>query len=94
MIEAMACGTPVIAFPGGAVEEIVESGISGRVCRNVDEAVSALRTDTFRPYIIRQLAEKRFSADVMARQYRRLYSDLLEGEPSPDAKFDIEEAAA
>ncbi len=94
MIEAMACGTPVIAFPGGAVEEIVENGISGRVCRNVEEAASALQTNTFHPYIVRQWAEKRFSADAMAQQYRRLYSELLEDEPSPDAKFDIEEAAA
>jgi glycosyltransferase involved in cell wall biosynthesis len=47
MIEAMACGTPVIAFPGGAVEEIVEDGVSGRVCRDVAEAADVLQRYTF-----------------------------------------------
>ena len=77
MIESMACGTPVIAFPGGAVEEVIDDGISGRVCRDVGEAVAALQHDVFQSQAVRHCAETRFSADAMARQYYRLYSGLL-----------------
>lgn len=93
MIEAMACGTPVIAFPGGAVEEVVDNGISGRVCANVDEAVAALRSEAFYPRVVRGWVEKNFSSEIMARHYNRLYIDLLE-EASLPAAFDVEEAAA
>jgi glycosyltransferase involved in cell wall biosynthesis len=81
MIESMACGTPVIAFPGGAVEEVIDDGISGRVCRSVDEAAAVLQRETFQPRAVRHCAETRFSADVMARRYYRLYSGLLRSMP-------------
>jgi glycosyltransferase involved in cell wall biosynthesis len=81
MIESMACGTPIIAFPGGSVEELIDDGVSGRVCRNVGEAAAALQRDTFQPKVVRHCAETRFSADAMARQYYRLYSDLLRRMP-------------
>ncbi len=77
MIESMACGTPVIAFPGGAVKEVIDDGISGRVCSSVAEAAAALQRDTFQPAAVRRCAETRFSADAMARQYYRLYHSLL-----------------
>jgi glycosyltransferase involved in cell wall biosynthesis len=77
MIESMACGTPVIAFPGGAVGEVIEDGVSGRVCLDAGEAAKALQRDTFQPKVVRNCAEMRFSADTMARQYYRLYSGLL-----------------
>jgi glycosyltransferase involved in cell wall biosynthesis len=93
MVEAMACGTPVIAFSGGAVEELVENGISGRVCGDVNEAVIALNTSTFYPRVVRGWAEKKFSADVMARRYHQVYSELLE-DPALPANYDPEEAAA
>lgn len=93
MVEAMACGTPVIAFPGGAVEEIVNNGISGKVCRNVDEAVASLKQDTFYPRVVRGWAEEKFSADVMARQYYQIYAGLLE-ETALTTDFDAEAAAA
>lgn len=93
MVEAMACGTPVIAFPGGAVEEIVNNGISGRICGNVDEAVASLKTDTFYPRLVRGWAERKFSAHVMAKQYYQIYAGLLE-ETSLTTDFDAEEAAA
>lgn len=93
MVEAMACGTPVIAFSGGAVDEVVENGISGQVCADVNEAVTALKTGTFYPRVVRAWAEKNFSSDVMARRYYQIYSDLLE-EPALAADFDREEAAA
>jgi glycosyltransferase involved in cell wall biosynthesis len=81
MIESMACGTPVIAFPGGAVEEVIDDGISGTVCRDVSEAAAALRCDAFEPQAVRHCAETRFSADAMARQYYQLYSGLLRSLP-------------
>ena len=43
MIEAMACGTPVIGYPRGSVPEIVEDGVSGFIVRNVQEAVEAVK---------------------------------------------------
>jgi glycosyltransferase involved in cell wall biosynthesis len=92
MVEAMACGTPVIAFPGGAVEEIVKNGISGYVCRNVSEAVAALRADGPSPRMIRAYAERNFSSDVMARHYLELYRRQV-GEPeTEDDKPEVLEA--
>jgi glycosyltransferase involved in cell wall biosynthesis len=76
MIEAMACGTPVIAFSGGAVEELIEDGISGRICRDVAQAAESLQRESFQPKAVRHSAERRFSADTMAHHYYRLYSDL------------------
>jgi glycosyltransferase involved in cell wall biosynthesis len=93
MIESIACGTPVIAFPGGAVEEVIDDGISGKVCRNIREAVSTLRCDTFRPKAVRRCAERRFSADAMARNYLDLYSDLL-GTVPLTVRSNHEESAA
>jgi glycosyltransferase involved in cell wall biosynthesis len=93
MIESMACGTPVIAFPGGAVEEVIEDGISGRVCRGIGEAVAALQHESFQPKAVRHCADTRFSADVMARQYYRIYSGLLRSIPLR-AGLNPEETAA
>lgn len=93
MIESMACGTPVIAFPGGSVEEIVDDGISGRICSSVEEAAKCLKEEVFHPRMVRAWAEKRFSSEGMARQYYELYSDVLEG-TALSADFDTEEAAA
>lgn len=92
MIEAMACGTPVIAFPGGAVEEIVANGITGRVCRDIRHAARTLQNETFDPQKIRRSTEKRFSADAMARQYLQLYAEVLGG--VEDSMHENEEAAA
>jgi glycosyltransferase involved in cell wall biosynthesis len=83
MVEAMACGTPVIAFPGGAVEEVVANGVSGTICQNVEDAVRALREDRFDARVIREYAEKRFSAMAMARQYQQLYLRVLNGGLAP-----------
>ena len=93
MVESMACGTPVIAFPGGAVEELIEDGISGRVCRDVAEAAAALQRDTFSATAVRHCAETRFSSDAMARQYYRLYSELMRGLPQK-TELKPEETAA
>lgn len=93
MIESMACGTPVIAFSGGAVREIIQDGVSGRVCCGVREAVKTLKRERFQPRVVHQWAEENFSAEVMAWRYYQLYTDLLE-EATPDPDRDAEETAA
>ena len=80
MIEAMACGTPVIAWPCGAVPEVVDDGITGRIVANEDEAVAAVaEVASMDRRRIRQVFDRRFTADVMARRYLDLYRTLLHG---------------
>jgi len=80
MIEAMACGTPVIAFPGGAVEEVVRPGRSGAICRSVQEmaikAKGAANGD-YRAAEVRAYTAQNFSREVMAAKYASLYAELL-----------------
>jgi glycosyltransferase involved in cell wall biosynthesis len=78
MIEALACGTPVVAFRCGSVPEIMEDGLTGFVVDTVDQAVQAVaRLGTlFRPSI-RSRFEERFSAQAMAREYCRIYRRLI-----------------
>jgi glycosyltransferase involved in cell wall biosynthesis len=78
MIEAMACGTPVIAFRHGSVPEIVDDGETGFICRTVDEAVAAVaRLDTISRQRCREVFERRFTAARMARDYVRIYERRL-----------------
>jgi glycosyltransferase involved in cell wall biosynthesis len=79
MVEAMACGTPVIAFRRGAVPEILDHGVTGFIVDGMDEAVAALeRLDQLDRSRIRRRFEKRFSAERMARDYVGIYESLLE----------------
>jgi glycosyltransferase involved in cell wall biosynthesis len=77
MIEAMACGTPVVAFNNGSVPEVLESGVTGLIVDTEDEAVAGLpcvvRLDRDR---IRAEFERRFTAHHMAQNYLKLYSRL------------------
>jgi len=77
MIEAMSCGTPVLAWPHGAVPEIVEPGVTGLVVDSVEAAADALgaavRLDRSR---VRSRFEERFSARRMAGDYLALYRAL------------------
>jgi glycosyltransferase involved in cell wall biosynthesis len=75
MIEAMARGTPVIAFARGSVPEIVKSGVTGFVVGDVPEAVQAVeRAASLDRARIRREFERRFTADRMARDYVALYA--------------------
>ena len=77
MIEAMSCGTPVIAWPHGAVPEIVDHGVSGFVVNSIDEAVAAVRrVRRLERAEVRRHFEKRFSAARMARDYLAVYRAL------------------
>jgi glycosyltransferase involved in cell wall biosynthesis len=77
MIEAMACGTPVLTFPGGSVPEIIEDGLTGYIGSNIEEAVQAipdlLALDR---NAIRTRFEQRFSSRRMASDYVRIYQVL------------------
>ena len=78
MIEAMACGTPVLAFRCGSVPEVVENGITGAVVDSMDEAVAALpRVVALNRKKVRQRFEQRFSATRMAKDYVAVYRSLL-----------------
>src|ERR1700704_1351649 len=80
MIEAMACGTPVLAFNRGSVPEIVEDGKTGIVVQSKDEAIKRLpQLLTLDRKKIRQGFERRFSAQRMAGDHVRLYQTLLKG---------------
>jgi glycosyltransferase involved in cell wall biosynthesis len=78
MIEAMANGTPVIAFGRGSVPEIVDHGVTGFIVSDVDEAVAAipLARELDRDAIRRQF-EERFSVERMARDYLARYGEVL-----------------
>jgi glycosyltransferase involved in cell wall biosynthesis len=77
LIEAMACGTPVFAFAGGAVAEIVSDGISGNVSNSVAEMASAVTSQNFVPDVVRNWAETMFSVETMVDHYVDLYRKIL-----------------
>src|SRR5437868_10622466 len=77
MIEAMACGTPVIAWDCGSVPEVVDDGITGFIVRSEDEAVAAIsKLETVDRAQVRRTFERRFSARVMASNYLQIYRNL------------------
>ena len=79
MIEAMACGTPVVAWRCGSVPEIVDEGVTGFVVASEDEAVAAVeRSASLDRHAVRAAFERRFSATVMARNYVGLYRQLAD----------------
>jgi len=78
MVEAMACGTPVLALRAGSVPEVVKEGVSGHVSRRIDDLVKRARNLDFVPANVRQYAELNFSKERMAREYRDLYTRILE----------------
>jgi glycosyltransferase involved in cell wall biosynthesis len=77
MIEAMACGTPVIAFNNGSVPEVLEDGVTGFIVENEDQAVEALaKLHTLDRDRIRAEFDRRFTAHIMAQNYLKLYAQL------------------
>jgi len=80
LIEAMANGTPVIAFDRGSVPEIIEDGLTGFIVDDVDSAAQAIRfVSELDRAAIRRRFEERFTAERMARDYLALYQRLLHG---------------
>jgi glycosyltransferase involved in cell wall biosynthesis len=78
MIEAMACGTPVLAFPEGAAPEIVEDGRTGYLCHDVADMAEAIgRIDKLDRVACRQVIEGYFSTRRMVAEHLALFEDLL-----------------
>ena len=78
MIEAMACGTPVLALRHGSVEEVVEDGLTGHIVDSIEEATGTLpRVMTLDRRAVRRRFEERFTAVRMANDYLRVYNSLL-----------------
>jgi glycosyltransferase involved in cell wall biosynthesis len=78
MIESLACGTPVIAFRGGSVEEIIEHGRTGFIVDTVDEAIEATRrVDALDRRACREAFERKFTARRMAEDHAALYEQIL-----------------
>jgi glycosyltransferase involved in cell wall biosynthesis len=81
MIEAMACGAPVIAFDHGSVREVVEDGVTGFIVRSPQEAAEAVvRARRLDRMEIRRRFEVRFSASAMAGRYLDLYRRMIGGD--------------
>src|SRR6202011_3428169 len=80
MIEAMACGTPVIAYNRGSVPEVVDDGVTGFIVEDVGGAIGAFdRLSQLSREKIRKQFEKRFTARRMAQEYLAAYRGLIEG---------------
>jgi glycosyltransferase involved in cell wall biosynthesis len=78
MIEAMACGTPVLAFRHGSVSEIIDQGVTGAIVDTVNEAVMMLpRVIALDRRAVRRRFEQRFSSVLMANDYVAVYRSLL-----------------
>jgi glycosyltransferase involved in cell wall biosynthesis len=73
LIEAMACGTPVLAFAGGAVEEIVVDGVNGWICRDVEDMARRIGSLAIDPAGCRTFVDRRFSVGRMADDYLKIY---------------------
>jgi glycosyltransferase involved in cell wall biosynthesis len=85
MIEALACGTPVIAWRNGSVPEVIEDDVAGFVVESVDEAVEAVgRVSWLDRSMCRKNFEERFDAARMAQDYVRVYRRLAHVGSEPD----------
>ena len=79
MIEAMACGTPVIAFRRGSVAEVIDDGVTGFIVDGIEESLQALdKVQDFDRERCRKVFEERFSAARMAGDYLKIYERLIE----------------
>ncbi len=77
MIEAMACGTPVVAFRCGSVPEVIDDGVSGVIVRDIDEAVAAVKhLGELDRGVVRHRFERRFTVQRMAEDYLAVYRQL------------------
>src|SRR5262245_65125739 len=79
MIEAIACGTPVIAFGRGSVPEVIDDGVTGFIVDDIEESLQALdKVLYFDRQRCRRVFEERFSVARMAGDYLKIYERLLE----------------
>ena len=79
MIEALACGTPVIARPCGSVLEVLRPDVTGFIAKEIDQLVAAVgRIDSISRERCRLEFEQRFTAQVMVDKYEAVYQQLLD----------------
>jgi glycosyltransferase involved in cell wall biosynthesis len=79
MIEAMACGTPIIAYRQGSIPEVMEEGRTGFIVNELEDAIAAARRiPELSRKRCREMYEQRFTAARMARDYLRVYERLIE----------------
>ena len=84
MIEAMACGTPVIAYSNGSVPEVMEQGRTGFIVDSLEEAIEAVRhVPQLSRERCREIFEQRFTAERMAHECVRVYERLIHQHPTP-----------
>jgi glycosyltransferase involved in cell wall biosynthesis len=84
MIEAMACGVPVVAFRGGSVPEVIDEGVTGFIVESIEDAVEAVRAaERLDRTQCRRVFEERFTASRMAADYVAIYERLAARRPSP-----------
>ncbi len=80
VVEAMACGTPVIAYNRGSMPELIEHGVNGFLVDTPDEAVAAIdRIGEIDRADCRRIVAERFSVEAMAERYHALYTSILAG---------------
>ena len=95
MVEALACGTPVIAYRAGSVPEVIEEGRTGYIVDNLDAAVRAVRRiGTLDRGTCRRVFEERFSARRMCADYLAIYRTLWHREPELTARSGVRSVAA
>jgi glycosyltransferase involved in cell wall biosynthesis len=95
MIEAMATGTPIIAWDHGSVPEVVDDGVSGVIVSSLDEAVDAVqRVRRMDRKGVRERFESRFTASRMAADYIEAFESLLDGTHCPPCLPRILQSAA
>jgi glycosyltransferase involved in cell wall biosynthesis len=79
MIEAMACGTPVVAFDYGSVAEVVQHGMNGFIVHSEEDALAAITSvHQLDRRAVRETFERRFTSESMARAYVDVYASLLD----------------
>jgi len=84
MIEAMACGTPVIAYPFGSVPEVIKNGVSGYIVPDLQSAVNAVqKLDRLDRKKIRKHFQQHFTASRMAQDYLRIYERVASRKKAP-----------
>ena len=90
MVEAMACGTPVVALENGSVTEVVIDGVTGYICHHASELPTAMaRVDLIDSMACRQRALEHFDSSTMASRYEGVYRQVIDswwmkyGTPEP-----------
>ncbi|MCU1646088.1 MAG: D-inositol 3-phosphate glycosyltransferase [Nocardia sp.] len=79
MIEAMVCGTPVVALRGGAVAEVIIDGVTGRICDDPSELATAIKeVQTYDPLAMRNHVITHFGADTLGRGYEEMYRRVVQ----------------